>query len=465
MAQEQSDHIGPSVDSFYIQFMKQNRFVLLILVASIFIGCRASKGAAEDKLTLDQVLKNPIFGKHFVGFGLYDPSLKKYLYTQNVDKYFTPASNTKILTLYSAMRILKDKISTFKYATRNDTIYIWGMGNPSFLNPWLPESHSELNYFKSINTVVSISNSHFMDDHFGDGWAWNDYKYAYQAEKSSLPIYGNMVAMTGEPFTKNFVMYPGFFNNFVDIDIDTTYDYGRMVRAPNENTFLYNYQLFDTIDNKREMPLLMGMDLLNNLIDDTIGIQLLPATVNIKDFEYVETLYSDTAIDSIYKRMMHISDNFIAEQLLLNCSAELFDTMNTSKVIDWIQDSLFKDIIDPFQWVDGSGLSRYNMFTPRSIIQLLSYIYALKPMAYIKDIFPGGGHSGTIESWYGSKEENPWIWAKTGSLRHNHCLSGYIQCDSGKILIFSFMHNHFISATSVVKNEMEKVLRLIRETN
>ena len=128
--------------------MKQSVIVLFISFTCLLLGCRVSKAVAEDKLTLDQLLKNPVFDNHFVGFGLYDPSRQEYLYAQHVDKYFTPASNTKILTLYSALRILSDKISTFRYATRNDTTFIWGMGNPSFLNSALTESQSEINYLK-----------------------------------------------------------------------------------------------------------------------------------------------------------------------------------------------------------------------------------------------------------------------------------------------------------------------------
>ena len=69
-------------------------------------------------------------------------------------------------------------------------------------------------------------------------------------------------------------------------------------------------------------------------------------------------------------------------------------------------------------------------------------------------IFPAGGKSGTIEKWYGGKAE-PYVFAKTGTLSNKHCLSGYIKTESGRLLIFSFMHNNYVGSPEPVKKEME----------
>ena len=135
--------------------------------------------------------------------------------------------------------------------------------------------------------------------------------------------------------------------------------------------------------------------------------------------------------------MMIESDNFIAEQLLLMCADTKYGVLNSKKIIAFVKDSLLQDLPDELLWRDGSGLSRYNMFTPRSITRLLEKIHQELPEEQIFRIFPAGGASGTIEEWYGGKEQ-PYVFAKTGTLSGKHCLSGYIKTKTGKTLIFSF---------------------------
>jgi D-alanyl-D-alanine carboxypeptidase/D-alanyl-D-alanine-endopeptidase (penicillin-binding protein 4) len=72
-------------------------------------------------------------------------------------------------------------------------------------------------------------------------------------------------------------------------------------------------------------------------------------------------------------------------------------------------------------------------------------------------LFPTGGASDEFTS------ETPYIYAKTGSLGNNYCLSGYLQTKSGKTLIFSFMNNHFRQPSSEVKRRMQLVFERIRD--
>ena len=134
--------------------------------------------------------------------------------------------------------------------------------------------------------------------------------------------------------------------------------------------------------------------------------------------------------------------------------------MNTGKVIEYISEHYLADLPDKPQWADGSGLSRYNMFTPRSIVHLLKKIdEEFENDEQMFKLFPAGGESGTIRSWYAHRDGGePYVYAKTGTLMNNHCLSGFIVTNSGRKLIFSFMNNHYVTTPSEVKKEMEKVL-------
>ena len=77
-------------------------------------------------------------------------------------------------------------------------------------------------------------------------------------------------------------------------------------------------------------------------------------------------------------------------------------------------------------------------------------------------LFPTGGISGTIEDWYPGRPD-PYIYAKTGSLGNNHCLSGYLLTKSGKTLVFSFMNNHFVESSSEIKKRMQSIFENIRD--
>jgi D-alanyl-D-alanine carboxypeptidase/D-alanyl-D-alanine-endopeptidase (penicillin-binding protein 4) len=166
--------------------------------------------------------------------------------------------------------------------------------------------------------------------------------------------------------------------------------------------------------------------------------------------------------DSLYVRLMHESDNFIAEQLLLLSALQITDTLKTKNAIDYILKTELADLPQQPRWVDGSGLSRYNLFTPKSIVYVLNKLYDEIPTERLFKIFPAGGVNGTLKNWY-SNVDKPFIYAKSGSLGNNYCLSGYLLTNSGKVLIFSFMNNHFRNPSSELKQRMHLIFETIRD--
>jgi D-alanyl-D-alanine carboxypeptidase/D-alanyl-D-alanine-endopeptidase (penicillin-binding protein 4) len=80
------------------------------------------------------------------------------------------------------------------------------------------------------------------------------------------------------------------------------------------------------------------------------------------------------------------------------------------------------------------------------------------------DALPQGGKQGTIRRLYANKDGGePYVYAKTGTLSNNHCLSGFVMTKSGKKLIFSFMNNNYVISTRDVQAQMDEILWFIHE--
>ena len=94
------------------------------------------------------------------------------------------------------------------------------------------------------------------------------------------------------------------------------------------------------------------------------------------------------------------------------------------------------------------------MVTPRTVVAALKKIYSKVGLNTIKNYFPQSGRSGTIKK-YNLKN----VYAKTGTLRHNHNLSGFWMSSSGEIYVFSIMVNHFTTSTDKVREGISLLLK------
>jgi serine-type D-Ala-D-Ala carboxypeptidase/endopeptidase (penicillin-binding protein 4) len=96
-----------------------------------------------------------------VGVYIFDPLERKVIYEHQSEKYFVPASNTKIPTCYVAMKYLGDSLATFGYSFSGDTIFIQPSGDPVFLHPEYPVQKG-LDLLKKYK-VVSIERTGFSN--------------------------------------------------------------------------------------------------------------------------------------------------------------------------------------------------------------------------------------------------------------------------------------------------------------
>lgn len=432
-------------------------FLLIVCVLSLFhdtIYARSIKKRKIKKLFKHSQIVND----HFTGFALYDLDERKMIYELNADKYFTPASNTKLFTFYTCLKMLGDSIPALRYQTRGDSLIFWGTGDPSFLHSDL-KGVNGLNFLKSSNKHLFYSPGNYTGEFFGAGWGWDDYNDYYQAEITALPIEDNVAQLYADN-DGNMQVKPGYLKRFLNADINYRPVQFKVKRDFISNNFVYPVGEIPK-NYKQEIPWKTSLQLTMSLLQDTLKkpVSLLQEPMPSD----AKTIYNTNA-DSVYRRMLQPSDNFIAEQLLLVCSSLKFNTLNTDSVINYSKAHFLNDLPDAPQWVDGSGLSRYNLFTPRDIVALLLKIQdEVKDENLLHSMMPIGGVAGTIKSAYKTDNGQPFVWAKTGSLSNNHNQSGYIVTRKGKRLAFAFMNNNFTRSTREVRDEMVRIMTYIHE--
>ncbi len=383
----------------------------------------------------------------FNGFVLYNPATKKQIVNHNGAKYFTPASNTKLYTFYAAYRTFKDSVKSLAYYRTKDSLIIKGTADPSFLFGF--DSSKVLNFLSNEKDSIYLIDTNIEDPAFGNGWSWDDYPYYYQPEKNLFPIYGNLLMYKWN--LGEIKSYPTYLKKNI-----TAMDSILLWRDLRQN----NFYIKKNSKRNYEVPFLTNNELTVSLLSDTLGKPVTLIKPNTQhDFKYV---YGQK-YDSLYKQMLTVSDNFIAEQLMLQVGEEMVGKFNTKEAIKYAKENYLNDLPQDFKWVDGSGLSVYNKFTPENTVKLLEKMYHEIPREKLLNYFPVGGKSGTIKSWY-ANNGIPFVYAKTGTLSAVTSLSGYIITKKGTFLIFSYMNNNYLVSSSEIKKEMEIALIKIYNT-
>ncbi|MEO1049952.1 MAG: D-alanyl-D-alanine carboxypeptidase [Bacteroidota bacterium] len=433
--------------SRYLRLKAANAFVIIMVLLT---SCTASKVkfVKKELISLEHTFHN------HTGFVLYDPVESEYLINYKADKYFTPASNTKILTLYTCLHLLGDSIPALKYVQKGDSLIFWGTGDPSFLHPDLSHSHA-YDFLKQSQRHLYFSSANFFDDHFGPGWAWDDYPYTFSSERSPFPVFGNYFTVKKDASQKLSITNPVFKKYFWLNDSSTTSP--AFVRSYESNSIDY-FPQHQPADIAIKIPFRYSDQLVAEILSDTLNKKVLLTDEPMQSV--FNTAYSLPA-DSVYKRMMQVSDNMMAEQLLLVCSAMVGDSLRVQNAIDYALNNVFKDIDDELIWKDGSGLSRYNLFTPRSIVNIWEQLLTQYGRERLFNILAVGGESGTLKNYY--KSEIAYIYGKTGTLSNNHSLSGFLITKSGRLLIFSLMNNNYAGSSIPVKKRMEQILLEVHE--
>ncbi|WP_201983321.1 D-alanyl-D-alanine carboxypeptidase/D-alanyl-D-alanine-endopeptidase [Hymenobacter rubidus] len=428
---------------------------------------------------LDSILSaSPILARHQVGMSLAYADSARPFYGFQDTRYFTPASTMKLFSFYTGLHLLGDSLPSLRYFSRHDTLFFQGTGDPTLLHGDVPSRRAYSFLLNRPERTLAYCDIATVTP-FGPGWTWDDYGYYFQPERAAFPIYGNTVRFYATPPApvragprpvvapqSRIRVLPRFFAPLVGpapaelrtpgLDPDT-----HIIRALHENRFYVLPTAKKWVD---ETPFVTSRGLMLRLLGDTLRRATSNAAWRPRPAQgdSIRTLYG-LRVDSLYRRMLRVSDNFLAEQLLLMCSTKIGrrDSLSTGRVIRYARKNLLGTLPDPVVWVDGSGLSRLNLITPRTLTGLLLKLHQELPERRLLSLLAAGGGQGTLRKRY-HDAAGPWVWGKTGTLSNNLNMCGYLRTKSGRLVAFTFMNNNHVAESGAMRNEVERVLVQVR---
>lgn len=161
-------------------------------------------------------------------------------------------------------------------------------------------------------------------------------------------------------------------------------------------------------------------------------------STSIRDWIKVTNLRSDNAYANVLLRYLGGSQS--VEQALTNLGIDA----------------------NGYRLRDGSGLSRNNLATPRTLVSTLRSMYHARGNDVFFASLPVAGISGTLKNRLRHTTAEGSVRAKTGTLRGVKALSGYVEHSEYGILVFSIITNQptDLLSYSVVRAVDEIVLQL-----
>ena len=413
-----------------------------LLAYLAFVGILA---ASCTSTRVNQAFKRGHLDEQASGVLIQELGSGKVVFQHRADHYFMPASNAKLVTFLEATRILPDSIPAYRYVETSDTLYFWGTGDPSLLHPDL-HGDALLKKLRSTNKVLVLADSDENVRPLGSGWAWDDYADDYSAEIASIPMYNNQVRFSVKAGVAD--VSPTYFAPFVRTGTSSFVE-----RDRNANLFaLPPVQTMPTV----AVPFITSAKQTVDLLSFEVGKPILHLP---KPYDASSVLAYAGKTDSLYLPMLHFSDNQIAEQLLYLIAAQKNWVGPTNKIIEKLtkEDSLLK----PIKWVDGSGLSRYNLMRPKDIVSVLLKLKAELNEARLFKLLPESGRTGTIRKMAPDAPESR-FYAKSGSFGNTYNLAGYYRNSQGKLFVFSIMGNLGNRSITAMKQDVMILLNALR---
>jgi serine-type D-Ala-D-Ala carboxypeptidase/endopeptidase (penicillin-binding protein 4) len=119
---------------------------------------------------------------------------------------------------------------------------------------------------------------------------------------------------------------------------------------------------------------------------------------------------------------------------------------------------------DGFAVRDGSGLSRHNYLSARTIVRVLDAMYRTPTFPMFRTALPTAGVNGTLRSRMRNTAAAGRTFAKTGTLDKARSLSGYVRTADDRWVLFSLMANNFTAPRQDIERVQDAIVVRLAST-
>lgn len=462
-----------------------------LLAASTRSACGVESLDAELLAKrLDAVLDDhPTAPRTTVTLKVVDLESGETLYDRGGDRLQVPASNLKIYTSACALDAFGPD-HRFQTIVRADgpidngvlrgNLKLIGGGDAMLTSQDLRELAKrvvdELGIRQIIGDVV-VDNSRYAPRLKGPGWMWDDEPSYYNMSVTPLMVDFNVLTVKLTPDAAGFVSAtldpPSNSPELVSVGADAATGNALATRRP--FTEPIEYRGDRKLDKPTELrmtmhdpgPWVAGM-FSQMLAEEGVNFSPSPrkqATDPNEKTPAREIVHEGPTLAETLKHFNHVSENAVGEVLLHEIAiargVERPDWPDGAKIISrWLVDQAK---LEPgsFRYVDGSGLSRYNLISADSSVRLLQYLQQSHDFEPFFQSLPASDVKLDEAATAGAKDtsKDPRISAKGGSMSSVSTMSGYLRTLDGRLLAFSLLANGFIGNNEPVFDLRQQVWR------